>query len=176
MLRIIKTEAIVFKKNTNLLHKDSLITLFTQEHGKLKVFAKGIKKVTSRRLPHSQTGNLIKAIISRKDSFFYLQETELISHFSELKKDKTKINILYFYFFILDRLLPENQKETLIYNLTKRFLIELSRSKTFEQRKIVFYLNKILTNLGYSDKELVFEEAVNLIEELINEKLPAFVI
>lgn len=176
MPRITKTEAIVFKKNTNLLHKDSLITLFTQEYGKLKLIAKGIKKVTSRRLPHNQTGNLIKAIIGRKDSFFYLQETELVSHFSEIKKNKTKINILYFYFFVLDRLLPENQKELTIYNLTKKFLINLSRSNTFDKEKTASYLNKVLIHLGYSDRELVFEEAINLTEELINEKLPAFVI
>ncbi|MDH7476421.1 MAG: DNA repair protein RecO [Microgenomates group bacterium] len=175
MSRTIKTEAIVLKKNNNLLNKDSLITLFTEKHGKITVIAKGIKKLTSRRLPHNQTGNLIKGIIIRRGSFFYLQETELISHFSEIKKQSKKLPWFYFYFFILDRLLPENDKELKIYNLSKKFLIQLAK-KNSNLENLTFYLNKVLRLLGYIDKNLSFSEIKKTIEEIINQKLPTFII
>ncbi|MBI4009495.1 recombination protein O N-terminal domain-containing protein, partial [Candidatus Roizmanbacteria bacterium] len=51
MKRTLKTEAIVLRKRS-LPNQDKIVTLFTKELGKLNVFAKGIKKITSRRLPH----------------------------------------------------------------------------------------------------------------------------
>lgn len=175
MLRTFKTEAIVFKKRS-LLNKDTLVTLFTEKYGKINVTAYGIKKITSRRLPHNETGNLLKAIIYKKNNRFYLQETQLTSVFSQIKKDRQKINYLYFLFFILDRLLPENQEEIAIYNITKQFLIEISKSPTFNEQKLGFYLNTILIVLGYIEKKKPLEELITVTEEIIGEKLPAFVI
>ncbi|PIP63744.1 hypothetical protein COW97_01050, partial [Candidatus Roizmanbacteria bacterium CG22_combo_CG10-13_8_21_14_all_34_12] len=56
--RSLKTEAVVLKKK-DLLNKDVLISVFSQDLGRLTLFAKGIKKITSRRSPHLQTGNLV---------------------------------------------------------------------------------------------------------------------
>jgi DNA repair protein RecO (recombination protein O) len=171
MIRSLKTEAIVLRKN-NLLNKDVLISFFTQDLGKLTVFAKGVKKITSRRSPHLQTGNLINILVSHKNNYYYLQESQLISGFSELKKKENKVNQLYQFLFVLDRLLPEQQKETKVYKLTKRFLIDLSKSSKAE-RIIVKYLTEIMMFLGYLDKKVSRTELKYLIEEIINEKIPS---
>ncbi|EKE15200.1 MAG: recombinational DNA repair protein [uncultured bacterium] len=165
--RGLKTEAIVLKKR-DLLNKDVLISLFTEDLGHLTVFAKGIKKITSRRSPHLQTGNLIDVLVSHKNDHYYLQESQLISGFSELKKEEKKVSQLYFFLFVLDRLLPELQKETKIYNLTKNFFIDLTKSKTV----IVNYLTETMRLMGYLDKKVSQAELKSLIEEIINEKIP----
>lgn len=170
MIRSLKTEAIVLKKK-DLLNKDVLISLFTQDLGRLTVFAKGVKKITSRRSPHLQTGNLIDVLVSHKNDYHYLQESQLISGFSELKKDEDKVKQLYSFLFVLDRLLPEQQKEIKIYDLTKNFLINLSKSSKAETI-IVKYLTDIMIFLGYLDKKISQTELKSLIEEIINEKIP----
>lgn len=170
MNRIFKTEAVVLKKK-DLLNKDVLISLFTQDLGRLTVFAKGVKKITSRRSPHLQTGNLINVLVSHKHDHNYLQESELISGFSELKKDENKVNNLYSFLFVLERLLPEGQKETKTYNLTKNFLIDLSKSVKSDNITVK-YLTDIMMQLGYLDKKVSFSELKSLIEEIINEKIP----
>ncbi|MDO8741549.1 MAG: DNA repair protein RecO [Candidatus Roizmanbacteria bacterium] len=169
--RALKTEAIVLKKK-DLLNKDVLISLFTQELGRLTVFAKGIKKLTSRRSPHLQTGNLINILVSHKNDHYYLQESQIISGFSDLKKSDFKVKQLYSFLFVLDRLLPEQQKETKIYNLTKNFLIDLSKSSK-KEGVIVEYLTEIMMSLGYLDKSVSRSELKILIEEIINEKIPS---
>lgn len=174
MTRIFKTEALILKKR-NLLNKDIITTLFTQKYGRLKVIAYGVKKITSRRLSHVQTGNLINALIYRKDDRFYLQETQLISGFFQIKNNQQKINELYFLFFVLDRLLPENQKEPLVYQLSKNFLIDLSKTMDFNKSILTKYLNKILVLLGYLKKDKPFEKLwFFLQEELLQEKIPSF--
>ncbi len=175
MARILKTEAFVVKK-MSLLNKDTIITLFSEEKGKIGVFAKGIKKITSRRLPHIQTGNLIEVILSRKGDYSYLQETKLISHFSDLKKNNIKSDCLYFMLFILDRLLPENQKEEPVYRVFKKFVVVLTKEKKDSRQLLVKYLNKILRILGYTTNEMLFSDLKREIEEIINEKIPAFII
>jgi DNA repair protein RecO (recombination protein O) len=125
MAQIHKAEAIVLKKR-QLLQQDFVITLFTKELGKIKVIAKGIKKLTSRRAPHLETGNLINVVLSQKSEPHYLQQTELTSAFSAIKDDTDKMNYAYVFFFILDRILPEGQAEESLFNMTKKFLIDLT--------------------------------------------------
>lgn len=172
MSRILKTEAIVLKKRS-LLGRDVLVSLFTKEEGKMVAIAKGIKKITSRRSPHLQTGNLITAKLHKKGERNYLEESNLLSGFSELKKDQGKINHLYQFFFVLERLLPEHQKEDIVYNLTKSFLVKLSQSN-LKNNLILLYFNKILRSLGYIKKNHDMIELEAIISDLINEKLPSF--
>lgn len=171
MTRILKTEALVLRKRS-LMGKDNLITLFTKELGKINVFGKGIKKITSRRLPHVQTANLINVVVSQKDDRFYLQETTLISAFSQIKKDNKKIQSLYFLFFILERLLPENQKEDEVYRNTISYLVRSSRNDELNEQLLDKSINKILKLLGYLKEKKSLEEVAYLVEEIIHEKFP----
>lgn len=173
MIRHLKTETIVLRKK-DLLNKDVLISFFTKELGKLTVLAKGVKKITSRRSPHLQTGNLINILLSQKNDRYYLQESQLISGFSELKKAENKVRELYSFLFILDRLLPENQKEEHVYNLTKKFIIDLSNPDEKARIGLSKYLNKLMGSLGYLHEEKNLPELRSLIQEIIDEKIPAF--
>jgi DNA repair protein RecO (recombination protein O) len=172
MTRSVKTEAIVLKKK-NLLDKDVLVFLFTETEGKVVVLAKGIRKLTSRRSPHLQTGNLIVVQLHRKNNRSYLEQSSLISGFSELKKESSKVYQLYWFLYILEKLLPENQKEDIVYNLTKSFIVKLSQS-TSKYDLLTEYLNKLLRKLGYTKKDHDMIEIEAIISDLINEKLPVF--
>lgn len=170
-MKTIKTEGIVLRKRS-LPNQDLIIDFFSKEKGKLIIFAKGIKKITSRRLPHTQTGNLINTVIYKKDDRLYLQETTLISGFSEIKKNQQKMDDLYFILFVVDRLAPENQKEPLLYNVLKKFLIDLSRTAVNDRLLVTRYLNKLLIILGYLHTEKPLDELRAFIENIIEEKLP----
>src|SRR3989304_7106821 len=119
MSRAFKSEGIVLKKRS-LPSQDIIVTIFSKEMGKIRVLAKGVKKISSKRLPHLQTGNIIGVVIYHSiEKKLYLQETALISGLSQIKKDSKKMSFLYFYFHLIDRLLPENQQEFEIYNDVK---------------------------------------------------------
>lgn len=171
MKRALKTEAIVLKKRS-LPNQDKIITLFTREIGKVSAFAKGIKKITSRRLPHVQTANLINTVLYKKDDRFFLQETSLISGFSELKENQDKLQYLYQFFFVIERLLPDNQIESRVYNLMMRFLVELSASLNENDELLTSYLNQALHILGYLKADKSSDELRRTIEEIIHEKMP----
>ncbi len=175
MPRRLKTEAIVLKRK-ELLNKDIVYTLLTAELGRVKATAKGVKSLTSKRSPHLQTGNLISVVLYKKEDFFYLQETDLKSGFSDIKKRAEKMSYLYFIFFVVDRLVPENQNEFEVFNLVKKFIIDLSKRKAINITILEKYLSLLLIKLGYINERGKIDELRSTIEGLINEKLSLFVI
>lgn len=171
MARTFKTEAIVLRKRS-LPNQDNIVTVFTKELGKINAFAKGIKKITSRRLPHVQTANLINVILYKKDERFYLQETSLISGFTQIKKNQAKLNLLYQFLFAVERLLPDNDVERTVYKLLLNFMVKLSSLDRFGDQLLTKYLNSLLKLLGYSKEDKSYSELRPTIEEIIHEKIP----
>ncbi len=174
MNRTLKAEAIVLRRY-NLASKDAIYVFFTQQYGKIRCYAKGIKKITSRRLPHLQTGNLINAMVREHNTLFYVENTNLISGFTTIKNNQEKLRTLYFLFFMIERLLPENQSEIEIYDTVKTFEIRLAK-ETGDCRKILNeFANKILMKLGYSKDQLSPEQIITTVEDLVHERIPEFV-
>lgn len=170
---IIKTEAFIFKKKI-LLNKDLLVFFFTKDLGKILVLAKGVRKITSRRSSFLETGNLVNVILNRKNDQYYLKEINLISGFYNIKSNKNKINLIYQLFYVLDKILPENQKEEDVYKLTKSFFIKINQIET---NKIIYqFLNKIFIKLGYLKEEVDEKKIDEVFFELTNEKIPTFII
>lgn len=171
MIRTIKTEAFVLRRR-NLPNQDLILHLFTKERGKLIVFAKGIKKITSRRLPHTQLGNLIKVVIHVRDNRFYLGESQLISAFSKIKEDEQKLPYFFFSIFLMDRLLPEQQKEDPVYREFLKFFIRLSKEEKFQMSSLTQWANKVMKLLGFAHEDKPYDELRAFIENIIEEKLP----
>ncbi|MBI1863404.1 DNA repair protein RecO, partial [Candidatus Microgenomates bacterium] len=122
MQQSLKTNAFVLRKK-NLPSQDIFLSLFTEESGKMSLIAKGIKKITSKRQPHIQTGNLIEIIAQKRHDRYYLQDTKLVSAFSKIKSDETKMKHLYLALFLIDRMLPENQQDLQLYANLQEYLI-----------------------------------------------------
>lgn len=170
MPQTVKTMAFVLRKK-NLPNQDLFISLFTEESGKMSLIAKGIKKITSRRQPHIQTGNLIEVILQRRAEHLYLQDSRLISAFSKIKIDQTKMKHLYLALFIIDRLLPENQQDVQLYANLQEYLIALSELET-DRNRLFDFINKLMVHLGYLEHSVYPDKLKTTIEHLIHEKIP----
>lgn len=167
-----KDEAFVLKKRA-LLNRNVLIDLFSREHGHIAVIAYNAGKLTSRRGPHLETGNLIKIEAVKKGERFFLSETNLISGFSQIKENEKKTRHLYLFLFFLEHILPEGVSEQEVFELHKSYLVMLTREEDPKPVTLA-YLNRILAKLGYLQKSLSDQELTDFIEDLINEKLPSF--
>ena len=174
MPRIQKVEGFVLKKKV-LLEQDILVTLFTEEFGKIVAMAKGARKITSRRAAHLQTGNLITAQLSESHDMYFIQSTEILSGFMQIKTEQ-KLNVLYLYLFIMDKLLPERQQEKSLYILTKRFFIQLSKDSKNPNDILQSTLLQTLDELGYLQHEQSLDQLLQTVENNIEEKLPRHVI
>jgi DNA repair protein RecO (recombination protein O) len=134
--------------------KDKILTLFSKDLGKIKVFAKGIRSIRSRRTGNLQTGNIVKATLSKTNDRYYLGETELVEDQIEIKKSLVLNGGLLSACELVDRLLPESEENRKIYQLFSETIKNLSKRKRVEI--IVIFEVKLLQALGYGTPRDVF--------------------
>ncbi len=170
MNRIHTLEGFVLKKTT-LLNEDVSVIIFSKQEGKILLIAKGAKTFKSQRAAHLQTGNLVKVLSRHHKSNRYIEKSELISAFSKVRTGE-KMDIVYLYFFILDRLLGLDQQENTLFKFTIGFLTDLSASTQNLDSLFARYLFYMLHTLGYADKVEPIEILLSRAEEVIEEKLP----
>ena len=167
-------EGIILVKR-KILHSDVLIVVLTHHFGKIALLAKGVQKITSKRISALQTGNIVRVIFSQKqDSLRYLSSVELVSHLSAIKKDLTKLQHLYIILYLFERMVPDNQKDPHIYLLCKNLIIQLANSN-LNEFQISKAMSEILSALGYGICNS-YEECVTQVEEIMGKKLPIGVI
>jgi len=87
-MSITKTEAIVLK-SMKFGDTSKIATLYTKDHGKIKVIAKGIRKPKSRLAGALQTLSHIQIVFYRKrtSEIYLLSQSETIKSYQSLYKD-----------------------------------------------------------------------------------------
>lgn len=178
MRRHFSSQGLVLAKK-DLLKNDRLVIIFSRDFGKISLLAKGVRKITSRRLSHLETGNFIKFSYYRKDDRLYLRETDLVFGHSKIKQSPEKIGLLYLCFLVLKKILPEEQKESQIFQQTLVFLKRLNNRQSTDFADFENYLSQVLLIAGFVSKEKLNQPNFNLIsytEDLIGEKMRAVTI
>lgn len=166
-------EGIVIKR-INLGEADRLLTLFSKKQGKIKVLAKGIRKVASRRAPHLEIFSQVNVSL-HQGKFPFVNEAQLIYGFPQVRKNLRKIMIAYHLCEIIDKLLPEKEQNEELYRLfiDALLFIEKEKSSTKLRQTVRFFVNNLLTKLGYTTykKESTYSQLINEIENIIEKPL-----
>lgn len=164
---------IVLKKN-QLLGENVLVTLFSLTKGKIVLKAYGVKKLTSRRMAHLETGNYISFSCYQKGAHATLTETELVYGYSKIRKSSEKLAYLFTYLFVLNRVLPEDQPEEVLFSAAKAFLKELNNSTSFVTSDLTRHFDDLLLAAGYlsDDKRNRADyDTLLFVEEIIGRKV-----
>src|SRR3989344_4702445 len=90
-----KTDGIIIRR-TNIGEADRMLTLLTNTHGKIRVIAKGVRKITSRRAPTLEVFNNASFLIHRsRINYEMVVETQLLHAFETLRSDLKCIGEAY---------------------------------------------------------------------------------
>ena len=82
-------------RRINFGDSDRYITIFTKNHGKIEVVAKGVRKITSRRAAACELLNLVEFQSVRTAKNFILTEVRLIDSFEHLKRELSHIKKVF---------------------------------------------------------------------------------
>ena len=80
------TEGIVLK-STNYADKDKIYTILTRDYGKVRVLARGVRKITSRRAGNLDTLNYVSLKLTESSGFKNLDEAVVLESFRDIKND-----------------------------------------------------------------------------------------
>lgn len=142
-----KTEAIILKLK-NIGEADKLITIFSKNHGKINLIAKGARRITSKKGPNLEIFNQVSILIHAGKSFDIITEAFLLNSFEELRKKLKLVGLAYIVCELVDKLTPERQESEKIYELICSTLLKLS-NPIKEKNLIVDFKKQILIELGY---------------------------
>lgn len=148
------------------------ITIFSCNHGKLSLTGYGTKSLTSKRLSHLETGNVVNLSWRETGEYAALHETELQYAHSAIKDHSGRLDMMYLVFFVLNRLLPEKQPEPGVYERVLTFLKQLHKDGATAQDMDALLID-ILMQLGFIDADQLHDgfDAIQFIEGLIGGKV-----
>lgn len=160
-----KTEGIILKR-INFGEADRIITVFTAKHGKIKVLAKGVRRITSRRGPNIELFNLATLFVHKGKTFDILTEAITIDTFENIRKKLDLISLAYYVCELIDGLCAEHQPHPQVYELLTKTLNELDHGL------IQKFETTLLSELGFLPINKSFNfDTTAYIEQILERKL-----
>lgn len=147
--RVYTTHVIVLKRR-NVGEADRLITIFSKEYGRMRVVAKGIRRIHSRRSPYLEVFSHTLLVLHRGKIWDSVSEATPIHTFSHLRSDLSLVNTGYYLCELIDALVPERQEHRDIYTLLLNSLTVLNEINTSDAVTVSEkFALEILRILGY---------------------------
>ncbi len=159
-MRAEKLQGFVLKRS-NYGEADKILTIFTRENGKIKVIAKGIRKIKSRRAPHLELFNTVEIMVHTGSSLNIITEAKTLT---TSEPDLKTTGYLFFISEVLDKLLPENQSHPEAYDLLMKYFPKIDESTT---KKFVV---ELLWDFGYLPRGQYPELGISTFVESVIEK------
>lgn len=141
------TVSCIILGHRNFTENDKLIFLYTEELGKIKVIAKGGRKITSKFTGHLETLNFCTAEIYFGPRNIILKEIITIKNFKKIRENFEKLSAALQIAEISNKILYENQKMENLCRMITEALNQLSIS-TKPWLTAQSYIIKILDQAG----------------------------
>jgi DNA repair protein RecO (recombination protein O) len=127
---------------------DRILTIFTNESGKLRVIAKGARKTTSRKAGHLELFTRSALQLAKGRDFWILTQAETINAFLPVRDDLTRMGLASYVIELLDKFTYEDGENPQLYRLAVE---TMERLCTDDPVFVVlrYYEMRILDILGY---------------------------
>lgn len=163
-MKLIKVKGIIIKE-VNYQDNDKIITILTDELGKVSCMAKGSRKINSPILANSQYLVYSEFVLFKGSKFYYVNSADIINTFYKLRTDFDKLQTVFELTKLLFNVTDENQDTK---NILKLFLNTIYIIDTMDIKVefiIAIFKIKLLSLLGFaprmdkcSCKESFFDE------------------
>lgn len=146
--RTFKAEGIVIK-HQDWGEADRIITVFTRELGKVRMVAKGARKVQSRKGGHVEPFTHILAQLDRTSDLPIINQVETLEPFMELRDSLENITVGLYVMELVDRFTRDEEGEDLpLFQLLRETLLRLAAS-TDKWPVLCYFQLRLLDVLGY---------------------------
>lgn len=161
-MRTSKLTGLIIKRS-NFGDASKYLTVFSREQGKIRLVAKGIRKIKSRRAPHLELFNLTQLQIYKE----IITEAKIINDYANLKSDLKITGYLFYLAEVLDKILPEHQPHEEIFD---KLVASLPRLNSLDYLKNIVV--ELMWDLGYLPKgDYPKEGLTEFVESVIERKM-----
>jgi DNA repair protein RecO len=146
-----RTQGIIIKKEDRG-EANQLFTIYTKDFGKLEIFGKAIRKISSKLRAGTDVFYLTDIEFIQGKAHKTLTDAVLIEKFEDLRKDLNKLKIAYKISEILDELIKGQEPDEEIWDLLNKAFQRLNDLKLkIKNWKLIYYyfLWNLFSLLGY---------------------------
>lgn len=166
-------EAIVLSRK-NYGEADRIVTVFSKEFGKLRLVAKGIRRITSKRASHVEIFTKLICSVHASKTMDSIIEAQAVESYPAIRKDLDRVGVAYLLCELIDTLMGERQEHRDVYALLGAAFAEIGMTTGDELYRVSReFAQKLLWILGFLPKGQVLEgkELKSFIEDITERKL-----
>lgn len=165
------TVGIVLKR-TNGKETDRIVTILTQDYGKIVAVAKGVRKMNSTKRAFLEPGMVIKGHFVNTKGLPLLTQIQVEQEYASLRAELPKIRSLSQILEIIDALFVEEEIDIAVYNEVISLLDRIAHNQTGYVRA---QLGQLIENLGYQHPgQTKHVNISDYISEITGRKLNSF--
>lgn len=150
---------------------DRFYTILTKNAGKIRVFARSVRSVKSKRASSLDLFSCVKFELVDRGGRKTLTHVELVDSYRDGKKQLKDISRLFQMGELIDALVPEDDPHDSVYMLLHTALLHLARFDTPDY--VRRFKIRLLRELGYENPALKDSQIDMYIESLISRNLRA---
>ena len=115
-VRLYNTEAIILRR-TDFGEADRILTLMTPTLGKLRVIAKGVRKITSRKAGHVELFTRARLLLAHGRTFDIVSQAETVDAYRPLREDLLRGSYAHYLSELIDAFAQEGSEDQALYDL-----------------------------------------------------------
>jgi DNA repair protein RecO (recombination protein O) len=114
--RLYRLRCIVLRRR-DLGETDRIVTVFSAEHGKRRVVAKGSRRPGSRLAGHLEPFCATRLLVARTRGLDIVSQAETIESFAGLRRNETAIATAGYFAELVDALMPDDQAQEAVFDI-----------------------------------------------------------
>jgi DNA repair protein RecO (recombination protein O) len=166
-----KSEAVVIKR-IDLGEADRILTIYTPHFGKLRVVAKGVRKVTSRLSGHVELFTRSQMLLAKGRNLDIVTQSETVDSYRPMREDLSRVAHAYYTAELLDKLTPDALESYPAYKLLVD-TFQLLSTDSDPDRVLRWYEIQLLGYLGYAPELTHCVECRSELTPVVNSFSPA---
>lgn len=171
--RFFKDVGIIIKR-FSYREADRVLTLMTKRHGRITVLAKGVRKMNSRKRGSVELFNVVKIQAVKGKGFHILTEVETLEPLETLRNDLDKVKSAFYLCELIDKMIPEHETNSLVYELLSKSLRGLSNPNADIRVWENYFKHRIVRILGFwPDDRRVPRDINALIANIVEKPITA---
>lgn len=171
--KLYSIDAIVLSRK-NYGEADRIVTVFSKEFGKLRLIAKGIRRITSKRASHLEIFTRMTCLIHKGKTMDSITEVTSLESYPFIRNELERVSMAYLLCELVDTLLGEKQEHRDVYALLMKGFDDignaLGNSLYIISRE---FAQQLLWTLGFLPKGQVLEgkKLLDFIENITERRL-----
>lgn len=149
---------------------DRILSIYTKNHGRISVIAKGIRRLSSRKRGHLEIFSHIKFQAVNGKNLDLITEAETIENFVKIRKSLSKTSLAYYFMEVIGRTTHESEPSHPLFDLIIKYLNAL-KLETKLKRLRTDFVTEALTVLGFWPEGKLLINPDEKLEEVIERNL-----